>query len=69
VKKPYFQIEAWKPEPKPESPESASRKKDRIQAVIEALGAAILFVVIFGFAGMVIWEIAVSVWRHFPQGW
>jgi len=40
-----------------------------IKAAVEALGGAILFVLFFGFAGMVVWEIVVSVWRHFPQGW
>jgi hypothetical protein len=40
-----------------------------IRAAVEALGGAILFVLLFGFAGMVAWEIVVSVWRHFPQGW
>jgi hypothetical protein len=40
-----------------------------IKLVIEALGGAILWALFFGFAGMVAWEIVVSVWRHFPQGW
>lgn len=40
-----------------------------VRAVGEVLGGAVLFVLFFAFVGMVAWEIVVSVWRHFPQGW
>jgi hypothetical protein len=127
MKKPYFQIEPWKPQPI-KSPESAAKaeltfsqktriallvgvlylpliyvwkqfglgalfltlaggvflfffggmiyfiaRKDGIAVALEeaarALAVGLLELVVLGFAGMVGWEVVVSVWRHFPQGW